>query len=76
MKRWATNNKFKIDPAIFFPLSFVEDIVALNLNPGEGVAIFTAIDKGLTPMACRPRSAAAIEYIKALDRATEDSGSN
>ena len=58
MKAWAKEHGFKIDPAIFFPLSIVEDIVSLSLNPGECVAIFTSIDKGLTHMACCPRSAA------------------
>ena len=76
MKKWASDHGFKIDPAIFFPLTFVEDIVALNLNPGECVAIFSSIDKGLTPMACRPRSAAAVEYIKSVERAKEASDGN
>ena len=49
MKAWAKEHGFKIDPAIFFPLSIVEDIVSLSFNPGECVAIFTSINKGLTP---------------------------
>ena len=76
MKKWAQENSFKIDPAIFFPLSIVEDIVSLSLNPGECIANFGSIDKGLTPMACRPRSAAAVEVIKAREQAKEASGSN
>ena len=67
---------FRIDRAVFFPLAFVEDIVKLDLNPGECIANYSSLDKGLTPMACRPRDATAIEILKAREQAAEASVGN
>ena len=76
MINWASSHGFRVDRSIFFPASFVEDVVKLNLNPGVCIAEYSSLDKGFTPMACRPRDAAAIEILKERERAAAASVGN
>ena len=76
MNTWAERHGIKLDRSIFLPLPTVEAIVKLELNPGGCVAEFESLDKGLTPMICRPMDARAVEVIRERERASRASSGN
>ena len=74
MREWSKMTNLEIDTAVYFTDQTVDDIVTLNMVPGDCVAAFETADRGISVLACRPRSAAAVERIKQREKAMRESG--
>jgi hypothetical protein len=76
MREWATMNGVEIDHGVFFSKETIEDIVKLRPNPGDGHPTLKTAERGVSILACLPRSQNEIEAIRIKEQAAEESKTN
>lgn len=76
MQTWADKHSVRLDKRVYFSDKFLEALVKMKLNPGACVAVYESCDEGLSPLVCRPLSAAAIEVLRRNEEARRESANN
>jgi hypothetical protein len=76
MREWSTLNGIEIDHGVFFSKETIEDIVKLRPNPGDGHPTLKTAERGVSILACLPRSQNEIETIRIREQAAEESKTN
>jgi len=76
MREWSTLNGTEINHGVFFSKDTIDDIVKLRPNPGDGHPTLKTGERGVSILACLPRSQNDIEAIRIREQAAEDSKPN
>jgi hypothetical protein len=76
MNKFASENNLPIDRSAYLTDDVLESIAKLNFNPGVGIAVFETASSGLSPLVCRPWTAAAVEKMKQKEKAKAASATN
>ena len=75
MAKWEeTNRGGGIDQSPCFTDELFRALVKLEFNPGEGVALYSSRQKGLTILCCRPKTAEEVEFIREHEEAMARTG--
>lgn len=69
MKDWARTNNVDIDVSVCFGKATMEDLVAMRFNPSDSVARYRSATKGVTPLACRPKTGERVEIEQEMCQA-------
>lgn len=65
-----------IDQATCYSDELLKSIVKMEFNPGEGVALYSSRQKGVTILCCRPKTAAQVEDIREHEEAVAKTGNS
>ena len=76
MREWSTIHGTDIDHGVFFSKETIEDIVKLRPNPGNGHPTLNTAEKGVSILACLPRTQNEIEALRLKEQAADDSKAN
>jgi hypothetical protein len=76
LKAAAKKLDIPLERNLFFPDQTMKDFVKVQMNPGGARATIANIEKGMTIMACRPRSATEVESLVSVAEAVEQSARN
>jgi hypothetical protein len=76
MREWSAIHGVEIDHGVFFSKETIDDIVKLRPNPGDGHPTLKTAERGVSILACLPRSQNEIEAIRIKEQAAEDSKAN
>ena len=64
MSKLAEEARMEFDNRVYFSEKTVDAVVKLQPNPGDAILNFESAGKGLSILACRPKSTAKIETEK------------
>ena len=60
--QWLSEDKrMDFDNRVYFSDKTVEAIIKLQTNPGESIPMFTSAGKGLSILACQPKTSQEVE---------------
>ena len=76
MREWSAKNGYEIDESIFFQKDTIDDIVKVKPNPADGYATLKSAEKGVSILACLPRSPDEIESLRFEEQAAASSMGN
>ena len=76
LKEAAKKLDITLERNLFFPDQTMKDFVKVQMNPGGARATITNVEKGMTMMTCRPRSATEVESLLNVADAVEQSAKN
>ena len=76
LKEAAKQLDITLERNLFFPDQTMKDFVKVQMNPGGARATFANVEKGMTLMACRPRSATEVESLVSVEEAVKQSAKN
>ena len=76
LKEAAKQLDITLERNLFFPDHTMKDFVKVQMNPGRARATIANIEKGMTMMVCRSRSATEVESLVSVTAAVEQSAKN
>ena len=76
MQEMAKAKEMEFEMGVYFTDKFLKAIVGMSPNPGEGIATFDSLSKGLSIRMCQPNTAIEIEAIKAREKAEKATSAN
>jgi hypothetical protein len=76
LKEAAKQLDITLERNLFFPDHTMKDFVKVQMNPGRARTKIANIEKGMTMMVCRPRSATEVESLVSVTAAVEQSAKN
>lgn len=69
MREWSMLHGIEIDHGVFFSKETIEDIVKLRPNPGDGHPTLKTAEKGVSILACLPRTQNEMEALRLQEQA-------